>query len=461
MRQTINAALILIVFGMLTGCGGGGGGSTMPSYTVSTSAGTSGSISPTSATVTANQTTSFTVTPDTGYNIDTVSGCGGSLSGSTYTTGAITADCTVTASFIAAPVAAPVIFTDGQAASVVIGQPDFTSNSIGRTQSLIGGVYGNPDMVNGALYLGDFGNSRVLGFNAIPSSDGANADFVLGAPDFTSVGSLSSAQTVADYNGALYVTVYGDNRIAVYNTVPTAATSAPSAVTPQTPDFYLTANTVGSMSSPESLAVGGGKLVVTDSSNNRVLIWNTIPTSDTAPDLVLGQSDFSGAGINAGGSPSASTLNYPAGAWTDGTRLVVLDEYNNRVLIWNAFPTSNAQPADLVLGQQDFTSVAANQGQVAVPTASTTNDPVDGVTVNGNQLFVTDSGNNRVLIWNSWPTVNGQAADGVLGQTDFVSRAGGTTQAIMNYPTGLHLGGTQLIVGDDANSRYLVFDGHF
>ncbi|MEJ2404988.1 MAG: hypothetical protein P8171_11975, partial [Candidatus Thiodiazotropha sp.] len=43
----------------------------------------------------------LTLTPDSGYAIDSVSGCGGSLSGSTYTTGSITADCAVNARFIA------------------------------------------------------------------------------------------------------------------------------------------------------------------------------------------------------------------------------------------------------------------------------------------------------------------------------------------------------------------------
>lgn len=42
----------------------------------------------------------LTVTPDTGWSIDSVSGCGGSLSGTTYTTGSITADCTVAAAFV-------------------------------------------------------------------------------------------------------------------------------------------------------------------------------------------------------------------------------------------------------------------------------------------------------------------------------------------------------------------------
>ncbi|MCB1824506.1 MAG: hypothetical protein KDJ54_07990, partial [Candidatus Competibacteraceae bacterium] len=50
-------------------------------------------------TVNAGATTSFIVTPDSGYVIDSVTGCGGSLSRTAYTTGPITADCTVTASF--------------------------------------------------------------------------------------------------------------------------------------------------------------------------------------------------------------------------------------------------------------------------------------------------------------------------------------------------------------------------
>jgi uncharacterized repeat protein (TIGR01451 family) len=70
-------------------------------HTVTATAGANGSITPASRTVNDGATTTFTITPDSGYLIDTVSGCGGSLAGSTYTTGAITADCTVTASFTA------------------------------------------------------------------------------------------------------------------------------------------------------------------------------------------------------------------------------------------------------------------------------------------------------------------------------------------------------------------------
>lgn len=68
-------------------------------YTVSTSAGTNGSITPVTRLVSNGSTTTFTVTPNTGYSVGTVSGCGGSLVGTTFTTGAITGACTVSATF--------------------------------------------------------------------------------------------------------------------------------------------------------------------------------------------------------------------------------------------------------------------------------------------------------------------------------------------------------------------------
>jgi hypothetical protein len=80
----------------------------LPSYTVSTSAGANGSITPTSRTVTSGSTTTFTVTPNSGYTAS-ASGCGGSLSGTTYTTGVISANCTVTATFSALDTTPPVI----------------------------------------------------------------------------------------------------------------------------------------------------------------------------------------------------------------------------------------------------------------------------------------------------------------------------------------------------------------
>ena len=78
-----------------------------PIYTVSTTVNSgSGSFSPSSRSVTSGSSTSFTVTPVPGYFISSIYGCGGYLvtnSGSpvssTFYTGSITSDCTVTANF--------------------------------------------------------------------------------------------------------------------------------------------------------------------------------------------------------------------------------------------------------------------------------------------------------------------------------------------------------------------------
>lgn len=69
------------------------------SYTVNTSAGANGSIDASSAVVSHGDTASFVISPDTGYSIDSVSGCAGTLVGDTYTTGAIVGPCTVMAGF--------------------------------------------------------------------------------------------------------------------------------------------------------------------------------------------------------------------------------------------------------------------------------------------------------------------------------------------------------------------------
>ena len=88
----------------LGGCGGGGSSDQPPpdprTWTVSAIAGPGGDIGPTSQEVDHGATVELEVTPEAGYSIDTVSGCDGSLDGTTYTTGAITEACTIEASFL-------------------------------------------------------------------------------------------------------------------------------------------------------------------------------------------------------------------------------------------------------------------------------------------------------------------------------------------------------------------------
>jgi hypothetical protein len=73
-------------------------------FTVTPTIGANGSVNPaTSQSVKASATTSFVITPNSGFQISTVSGCGGTLSGTTYTTAGIINDCAVTVDFIVIP----------------------------------------------------------------------------------------------------------------------------------------------------------------------------------------------------------------------------------------------------------------------------------------------------------------------------------------------------------------------
>ncbi|MEJ2464014.1 MAG: hypothetical protein P8098_20665, partial [Candidatus Thiodiazotropha sp.] len=91
---------VVLLLAACNGNGSGSGDGSTTRFTVSTSSTSGGILSPSTQTVDSGDSTNLTVTPDSGYAIDLVTGCGGSLSGTTYTTGSITSDCTVSASFV-------------------------------------------------------------------------------------------------------------------------------------------------------------------------------------------------------------------------------------------------------------------------------------------------------------------------------------------------------------------------
>ncbi len=382
-------------------------------------------------------------------------------------------------------------FTDFQAASVVLGQADFVTRGVNRGQPTPGadtlnGLYGNPRIIDGVLYASDYSNDRLLGFLTLPTTNGPAADFVLGQADFVSTAESADAtgmdgpQSVEEDAGRLFLLEYGNSRILVWNTVPVTSSVPADFVIGQT-GFGLNESgcSVDRLYGPESMRIAGGRLIVADSNNNRVLIWNTVPSDGvTPPDLVLGQNAFDTCEGNDddqdGGvdeTPSDRTLYYPSDVWSDGIRLVVVDASNNRVLIWNTFPTVNFQPADLVLGQADFTHNADNDddqdGANDGPTSRTLNFPYF-LASNGTQLFVADNGNHRVLVWDTFPTASFTPADGVLGQGDFThveandddqDGSSDTTCSARTFysPTGLYLQDGLLIVTDNGNNRYLLF----
>ncbi len=282
----------------------------------------------------------------------------------------------------------------------VVGQASFTSsasnagssvNALGVAQPL-GGI-----ATNGTLfYVADYGNHRILGWNSIPSTLSKAPDFVIGQSDFTSNSSGTTASKLA---------------------------------------------------LPASVSITDTRLVVADAGNNRVLIWNSLPTSNVAPDVVVGQSDFTSDDPGT----TASQLSFPVSASIANNRLFVVDQYNNRVLIWNSVPDTAGVAASVVLGQIDFTS-------------STAGDEEDGLTnpaslwTDGIQLLVADSGNNRVMYWSSIPRSSGADATYVIGQTDFSRTSAGVGQSSLRTPYGITSDGTRIYIADAGNNRIIEFD---
>lgn len=382
--------------------------------------------------------------------------------------------------------------TDFGPAALVIGQPDFASDGVAATdaRSLQAPAHAvaAPD---GTVYVADANNNRVLIYARLPSTNGAAADGVLGQPDFFASAApggparnnLSSPGGVSVGAGKLAVVDVAFHRVLVHNALPAASGALPDVVVGQD-DFGGSEFdcAVNRLNFPQSAVITpDGKLVVADSSNHRVLIWNQVPAvHGQAPDRVLGQGRLDTCAANdddqdgaTDAAPSARTLRNPSGVWSDGTRLVVVDSTNSRVLVWNQFPASDFEPADLVLGQSSFVaSEGSDDDQDGLsdphPSARTLSLPFIGVASDGARLAVSD-GTNRVMVWNAWPTRNFQPADLVLGQGSFMGsrendddqdgfRDPFPTARTLSIPFGLAFHGSRLLVTDSANHRVLVFE---
>ena len=211
-----------------------------------------------------------------------------------------------------------------------------------------------------------------------------------------------------------------------------------------------------------SLAGDRGPLLVADTGHHRLLLWRQTPVVDGTPaDLVIGQARFSGQGRNAGFGIGPTTLNAPAGVASDGEILALADAWNHRVLLWHGLPRYSNQPADVVLGQEDFRSGNPNRG-LGQPTAASLNW-CSGVAIHKGRLYVADTGNRRVVMWEKVPLSNGAPADLVLGQRDFTTRdteAGAETGPRgMRWPHAIAAVADMLFVADAGSSRIMGWRG--
>jgi hypothetical protein len=148
----------------------------------------------------------------------------------------------------------------------------------------------------------------------------------------------------------------------------------------------------------------------------------------------------------------------PLSAFNDGTHLIVSDNGNSRILIWNTVPKTNDVLPDLVLGQKgDFSTRTAGNDATSGSTNYYLNNPW-GVFSDGTHLFVADRNNNRVLVWTTFPTSSTQGPTFAIGQANLTANSSGATATTLNNPLDVWGDGTNLYVSDFNNFRVMVYN---
>ncbi|HUQ94486.1 MAG TPA: hypothetical protein VM120_22580 [Bryobacteraceae bacterium] len=321
----------------------------------------------------------------------------------------------------------------------VIGQSgnDFTSSKVNRGQAEASNAsLSNPvqaAVANNEVYVTDNGNNRVLAF---PISGGSVtvASRVLGQNEFfqsapnnidgrelflfagtTGVGNgvSSDGAGIAIDNSSnpprLYIADTYNNRILGYRDARNVKPGDRADIVLGQRDFQraminnptndFNQVTASGLFWPSGVAVDAfGNLYVADSGNGRVLRYSQ-PFDQPAPgqpDLVLGQSSFFIKVID----PSPRNMARPYGlAFTTQGHLLVSDIFHNRVLLFrkpDGGDFSNGQSADKVFGQPDF--VTAN---TFLNSPNRMVAPHGIATDTDDRLYVADTGNNRLLIYDS------------------------------------------------------------
>ena len=351
-------------------------------------------------------------------------------------------------------------------AYMVIGQGDFSMTQSNRGADDPGdNTLSEPQYVakfGDMLFVSDRGNHRVVIWEQFPEENGEPCSLVLGQEDFadclenrgmtTTLDEMTSGLGDEDLDGftiskseedtlsqpaglqvidgKLYVVDSGNHRILRWSGIPTEDGEAPSLVLGQDNLDDNEANRRGFVGSGSLFFPMGifssddQHIFVADKDNHRVLVWNKIPFSDGwNADVSIGQGGMDERWPNRGefDNVGADTLSFPMGVFFDSEseKVFVVDQGNNRVLIWNKLPRETGVAADVVIGQKDFFSREPNSGKGYKRACQEGMYFPTDVVCGKMGMFVSDTGNNRVLYWKEVPTENGQLPDLVLGQTNF------------------------------------------
>lgn len=243
------------------------------------------------------------------------------------------------------------------------------------------------------------------------------------------------------------------------------------------------------LTTPQGIALdtsatsSAGILYVADTGNNRVLAWkNAVNANSGAPaDLVIGQRDRFKSDANGPGTNFTTGLNQPTGVVVDSKgNLYVVDTNNNRILRYpRPFdqPTDQLLEIDVMLGQETFGSqTGGNTGRLvnrgrSTPAAnslylSDLNSNIFRIRLAfdaGGNLWVADSGNNRVLRYPARvlePGNFGPDADVALGQLSLqasVPNSDPREKSSLFVPSGIAIAADARLYVSDARGRVLVY----
>ncbi len=183
------------------------------SYVVRATAGAGGTIVPQTTEVSFGETRNFRVTADSNFVIDKITGCEGSLQGNTYTTGKISAECSIAVTFnykeSGAVAATPAALADGAAGNSQVS--DATTTRTGSGQGGQTAAFNAPAQAQPVVAAGDSAPGRGLG--PVATVDAANNDRITGSFAGYSLaggGSGDSKDCGADVPGPVTATTAGN-----------------------------------------------------------------------------------------------------------------------------------------------------------------------------------------------------------------------------------------------------------
>lgn len=358
---------------------------------------------------------------------------------------------------------------DNTAPQWVIGQPDFATTDQRGGPADLGGPTGlfSDGM---QLFVTDADRSRILVYNLPLTRNQPTPDLVIGQSDLsgsmynrggapgpdTLAAPTDVEVTISGGKRLLFVADSLNHRVLRY-TLPSLTADLVLGQDSFASISYNRGGTASAASlwSPQTVSCDGTRLAVADHSNNRVLIWNSLPLRNgQASDVAIGQPDAVTGATNMPPAIHGLQFQSPGAVGYDGQRLLIADTNNHRVLIWKQVPKDGTTPPDIVLGQPDFSQSQANNRGLTGRSLSSPRE----VSSDGTRLAIADSDNHRVLIWNQMPTQSFVPADVVLGQPAMTTRGSGHSATELYYPECVHFAHGSLFVCDSYNNRVLRFD---